>query len=255
MNVAAASNVARFAAEPIAGGGTSADEWEQWQEPLPPLPLDQCPTLVVVAPHPDDEALGVGAAASALAARGVDVHTVIVSDGAAAYPGMSGSEQSRLVERRRDESLTAAAILGLPEPQFLGLPDGGLTEREAQLADILTGMLADRASGTWCAATWRGDGHPDHEAVGRAAATAVSRTGAALVEYPVWMWHWAHPGEEAVPWHRAARLTMDSVAEQRKSAAIAAFHSQLQTDVAGRDPILPAHVVARLERVGEVFFR
>ncbi len=78
-------------------------------------------------------------------------------------------------------------------PDFLGLPDGKLAENESRLADVLTDILAARPAGTWCAATWRGDGHPDHEAVGRAAAVAASRTGAVLLEYPIWMWHWLIP--------------------------------------------------------------
>lgn len=249
----APSNAARFAATPIAGGGTPADEWVPIS--FPAFSLDLCPGLVVVAPHPDDEALGFGAAASSIAARGVDVHTIIASDGDAAWPGLSTSEQSRLAHTRRDESRTAAGLLGVPMPDFLGLPDGQLAERESQLTDILTGVLADRAAGTWCAATWRGDGHPDHEAVGRAAAVAASRTGAVLVEYPVWMWHWASPEDEAVPWHRAARAPLNSQDRQRKRDAIATFRSQLEPEVAGRDPILPPHVLARLDCVGEVVFR
>lgn len=248
-----ASNAARFAATPIAGGGTPADEWVPIS--FPALPLDRCPGLVVVAPHPDDEALGFGAAASSIAARGVDVHTIIASDGDAAWPGLSTSEQSRLAHTRRDESRTAAGLLGLSVPAFLGLPDGRLADSESELADILTDVLTSRAAGTWCAATWRGDGHPDHEAVGRAAALAASRAGAVLVEYPVWMWHWAYPGDEAVPWHRVARIPLISVARQRKRDAIAAFRSQLESDVAGRNPILPPHVLARLDRVGEVVFQ
>ena len=252
---APASNAARFAAQPIGGGGTPTEEWVGWQKPFPTLTLDRCPGLVVLAAHPDDEALGFGAAASALAARGVEVHTVIASDGGAAYPDLSAPARAELGQVRCDESRLAATVLGLAEPEFLGLPDGELADHESRLVDNLTGVLAGRARGTWCAATWRGDGHPDHEAVGRAAAVAASRTGATLVEYPVWMWHWAHPGDDAVPWHRAVRVGLDPVAAQRKHDAIKAFRSQLETGVADREPILPSYVLARLEHVGEVVFR
>jgi hypothetical protein len=57
--------------------------------------------------------------------------------------------------------------------------------------------------GDLCLATWRGDGHPDHEAVGRAAARAARFVGATLWEFPVWAWHWARPGAIEVPWHRS----------------------------------------------------
>ena len=70
--------------------------------------------------------------------------------------------------------------------------------------DARRGLTDLLSPDTWCAATWRGDGHPDHDAVGRAAATACDAVGCRLLEYPVWMWHWARPGEVVGP--VAARL-------------------------------------------------
>ncbi|MGY4708487.1 PIG-L deacetylase family protein [Mycolicibacterium sp. CBM1] len=255
MSTSTPGNVARFAGAPIDAGGTPAEAWLAWGQAFPVLPLDECPALVVVAPHPDDETLGVGGAAAAVAARGVPVHTVITSDGGAAWPGLSPAEQARLEADRRHESRCAANLLGLTPPTFLGLPDGRLAEHEGQLADILTGLLSEQVAGTWCAATWRGDGHPDHEAVGRAAATATSRTGAVLLEYPVWMWHWAAPEDPDVPWHRAARVDLSAAATERKWAASTVFESQIEPPGPGREPILPAFVLRRLRQVGEVVFR
>ncbi|BBY66395.1 PIG-L deacetylase family protein [Mycolicibacterium helvum] len=254
MSPRAASNAARFADVPIAGGGTPTQEWLEWGCHFPPVDLDSCPGLLVVAPHPDDETLGFGGAAGAIAARGIAVRTVVASDGGAAWPGLSSRDQTHLERARRSESRRAASALGLRAPTFLGLPDGGLADEESRLADILTGMLDECVDGTWCAATWRGDGHPDHEAVGRAAAVATSRTGAVLLEYPVWMWHWARPGEANVPWQRASRVILDPVATERKQHAVAVFRSQLDPDD-GRDPIVPPHVLSRLQAVGEVVFR
>jgi LmbE family N-acetylglucosaminyl deacetylase len=250
-----ASNVLRLADAPIADGGTPAEEWLPWRDSLPPLPLEDCPGLVVVAAHPDDETLGFGGATVMAAARGVDVHTVVASDGGAAWPDLAPWEQKRLEQARRHESRCAAALMGLHRPTFLGLPDGGLADQEARMADSLSDLLDERPAGTWCAATWRGDGHPDHEAVGRAAAVAASRTGAVLLEYPVWMWHWAKPDDPNIPGHRAARVVTDSVAAERKQRAVELFQSQLEPGGTGRDPILPPHVVTRLLHVGEVVFR
>jgi hypothetical protein len=75
-----------------------------------------------------------------------------------------------------------------------------------------------------------------------------------LLEYPVWMWHWARPGDATVPWQRATRVTLDPVAVERKQRAIAVFRSQLDPD-GGHDPIVPPHVLSRLQSVGEVVFR
>ena len=89
-------------------------------------------------------------------------------------------------------------ILGLPPAIRLGLPDGELSKHITELANILTELLLSTPD-SWCVATWRGDGHPDHEAVGRAAAIASERADTLLLEYPVWMWHWAIPNDTAVP--------------------------------------------------------
>jgi LmbE family N-acetylglucosaminyl deacetylase len=192
-------NAERFAATPLFGGGTPVTAWRSWDRPFPRLRLPECPALVLVAPHPDDETLGFGATAAMLRSRGVEVQVVSVSDGGGAYPILSSLQRSRLEHLRRDELHRATACLGLSRPLCLGLPDGKLAEAENDVVEVLTRLLTDRGPGTWCAATWRGDGHPDHEAVGRAAAAASVRAGAKLLEYPVWMWHWARPGDPDVP--------------------------------------------------------
>ncbi|MET0425091.1 MAG: PIG-L family deacetylase, partial [Actinoplanes sp.] len=124
---------------------------------------------------------------------------------------------------------------------------------ETALETTLTGLLTP---GRWCLATWRADGHPDHEAVGRAAARACATTGATLLEYPIWTWHWSYPDSPDVPWHRARRIDLTPAARAAKAAAIEAFPSQIaplgpdEADAA----ILPPHVLARFARPFEVVF-
>lgn len=137
----------------------------------------------------------------------------------------------------------------------LGLPDGALADHEDELTESLAEILAGVAVGTWCAATWRGDGHPDHEAVGRAAAKACARIGTVLVEYPIWMWHWAAPGDPTVPWEMAHSVPVSEWALDRKRHAAQCFRSQFEPEAQGLAPVLPAFVLQRLLAVGEVVFR
>jgi LmbE family N-acetylglucosaminyl deacetylase len=246
-------NTARFAARPLSGGGTPTHVWLNAERDLPELDLGACPEIVVVAAHPDDETFGFGATATMLAELGVPVQVVSASDGGASHPGLSPSQRHRLEHTRRAELHRAAGLLGLAAPISLGLPDGELSDHQDRLTDLLTEALATRPPGTWCAATWRGDGHPDHEAVGRAAAAASRQTGAVLMEYPVWMWHWALPGDPAVPWDRAQAVALTSAAVDRKSLAAKCFRSQFEPSGAG-PPVLPPSVLARLLAVGEVVF-
>jgi len=250
-------NSARFAATPLSSAGTPTHRWlaARHAETLPELNLAGCAGLVVVAPHPDDETLGLGATAAQLAASGIEVQVVSVSDGGGARPGATPTQRSALESTRRDELQRATALLGISSVVSLGLPDGALAEHEDRLADSLADILAGRAPDTWCAATWRGDGHPDHEAVGRAAADACARTGVDLVEYPIWMWHWAGPGDPAVPWARAFAVPVSERALARKRRAAQCFRSQFEPDTEGLAPVLPPLVLQRLLAVGEVVFR
>lgn len=257
MRTAPTNNCARFAAKPLTHGGTPAPLWlaALARNPLPPLELAQCSRLIVVAPHPDDETLGLGAFIAQLVASGVDVRVVSVSDGGAALPGATPSGQLRLATTRRYELNRAAEVLGVLPPLLLGLPDGELTANEHRMTELLEQILTTAGPGTWCAATWRGDGHPDHEAVGRAAAAACARTGATLLEYPVWMWHWATPGDPAVPWDGARALPASGWAVSRKREATQCYRSQLRAGRGDSPPVLPPFVLHRLLAVGEVVFQ
>ena len=96
---------------------------------------------------------------------------------------------------------------------------------------------------------WPGDGHPDHAAVGEACRVACDGAGTALLEYPVWMWHWSTPltpgstaNSSPCP-HAALRVA--------KRRAIAAHRSQ--TEPVTGAPVLADHVLAHFEREVEVY--
>lgn len=246
------TNSARFAAVPLSEGGTSIKDWLAHNS-FPAVDLADCPGMVIIAPHPDDETLGLGATAAELVASGARVQVVSVSDGGGAYPDATAFDRVRLEKTRRAELAKAMQLLGLPEPVSLGLPDGRLGEHEKKMADMFTEILEGNP-GLWCAVTWRGDGHPDHEAAGRAAAVAAGRTGATLVEYPLWMWHWATPGDPDVPWQQAFSVPLSRPALGRKQHAAQCFRSQFDPATPDTPPVLPPFVLRRLLAVGEVLF-
>jgi len=235
----------------IAGHGTAEARWQAWPEMSgwPRLKLDPAIPPLVVAPHPDDEILGVAGLMAMLGAADL----VAVTDGEASHPGSTVHRPDELAAIRRAETTEALRRLGLgaATEHRLGQPDGGIDEDALTCA--LIGLLRP---GRWCLTTWRGDGHPDHEAVGRAAARACRATDARLLEYPIWAWHWAYPEDPRVPWARARRIDLTPTAMAAKAAAIAAFPSQIaalgpaEADAA----ILPPHVLARFSRPFEVVF-
>ena len=87
------------------------------------LSLDGVERVLCVAPHPDDEVFGCGGLLAALAQRGCVVHVVILTCGQQGAAERPGGDAAALGATRREESLRAAAELGIPPPVFLGLQD------------------------------------------------------------------------------------------------------------------------------------
>jgi LmbE family N-acetylglucosaminyl deacetylase len=237
----------------IAGAGTGEDEWAPFLAGLDlpsftPAPLGTS-GLVVVSPHPDDEILGLGGLLSMLDRR---ITLVAVTDGEASHPGSTVYRPQQLAQLRRGETRAALARLGVEaDIVYCGQPDGGIDE-DALVDELGRQLTADH----WCFVSWRGDGHPDHEVVGRAAGRAVAAAGSRLVEYPIWAWHWAGPGDPRVPWQRARSIALTPETTRAKEAAIATFRTQIHP--LGPDPadaaVLPPHVLARFRRPFEVVF-
>lgn len=238
------------ARNPIDAPGTREEVWRAWAglAQLPAAGITSWCSAVVVAAHPDDEVLGVGGTMAILAAAGARLRLVAVTDGEASHLGTI--EPSALARRRSAETGQALRVLGAQQAEVirLGLPDTGLAAREdeivACLADLMTGFDV-------CLAPWSRDAHADHEAAGRAARRASERT----LCYPVWMWHWAVPGDPRVPWHRAQRVNLPAALAARKRAAIACFTSQLESRGGALGPVLSPGTVAHFTRGMEVLFR
>lgn len=214
--------------------------------------------VVVVAPHPDDEVLGLGGALVELAARGHEVIIVAVTDGEASHPRSPTTSRDTMAARRDAERAEALIRLGIGGAAVvrLGCRDGKVAEDDT-LCERLVPLLEGASS---CFAPWTGDGHPDHDAAGRAARRAGVQTGVPVLEYPVWMWHWATDREREnttrVPWERARRIDLSPATCAAKRAAIAAYRSQIAplSDAPGDEALLPEAVLARFVRPFEVVF-
>lgn len=218
-----------------------AQRWLPSVEPATLVP--QGSRVVVVAPHPDDEVLGTGGLLANWASLGRRICIVAVTDGGASHPRSTHWTAEALSATRRAESVEGWRHLGLARgvAHRLGLPDGALAAHAATLTERLCDLLT---SEDVVFATWRLDGHPDHDATGRAAALACQRRGCRLFEYPVWMWHWAAPADKRVPWERLRRAPIGARALAQKSRAVQAHATQLRAD-GDAAPVLPPAMLSR----------
>ncbi|WP_394428541.1 PIG-L deacetylase family protein [Streptomyces sp. SGAir0957] len=245
-------------ANAIQAPGTDEALWRAWGgwDAMPAARLPESGHVVVVAAHPDDEVLGLGGAMALLAARGVRLTVVSLTDGEGSHPDSQVVTPASLARLRADELRAALAELGAGEAGIvrLGVPDTGVADHEEQLADALAPLLR---GADLVAAPWTGDVHSDHEAAGRAARTAARRTGTPCSLYPVWMWHWARPDDERVPWHAARRIELPPHVRELKRAAIDRFTTQIHPlgPGPGDAAVLPPEELAHHLRPTEVLFQ
>lgn len=106
--------------------------------PAHPLPAAGA-TVLVIAPHCDDETLGAGGLIAAATRRGARVTVAFVTNGDGFRMAVSRAygrlrprpeDYRRMARHRQDEAREALAHLGVPRERilFLGYPDGGIAE-------------------------------------------------------------------------------------------------------------------------------
>jgi LmbE family N-acetylglucosaminyl deacetylase len=134
--------------------------------------------VLVVAAHPDDPEFVCGATVASLAAGGADVSYVICSDGSQGGEDASIPD-AELSATRVSEQRAAAALLGVRDVVFLGLPDGCLQPTVELRRAIAREIRRFRPDLVLTHAPERmltvdiGFSHPDHLAVGSATLSAV----------------------------------------------------------------------------------
>lgn len=195
----------------------------------------RCPRIVVVAPHPDDETLSLGATLSDLAEQNVDITIVFITHG-----GHGPESTPRRIEGDRATAALGTQISAL----WWDLPDGGLDAEQDELSRRLADLIDER---TVVFAPVECDGHGDHDAAARAAEAAVRQRSAMLINYPIWLWHWATPTD--MDWSRVRTLAPSLQGLAAKKSAIDCYTSQLYAD--DGLPIVGSAVLRRAHRVFE----
>jgi SAM-dependent methyltransferase len=154
--------------------------------------------------------------------------------------------------RQRELFLAVSELAPASEVVALGFADGGTMQSRSDITEALSHTIAP---GSTIVAPWRGDGHRDHRVVGEVCAELAARIGAPLIEYPIWMWHWAAPDDERVPWDAALSVSLTESAREAKRRALASHASQVVGlgSPADGPPILTASFLSHFDRDHEVF--
>ncbi|MFJ3312220.1 PIG-L family deacetylase [Micrococcus endophyticus] len=244
--------------------GTSEEAWAAaGVGALPALeaPAWDADTLLLVAvAHPDDETLGATGLIRSALRGGARVHVLVATAGEASHPDSPTHAPEDLVRLRRTEMEHALDALAadLPGPgedrrsaltwESLGLPDSGVAGREDAVRAAVVAALAAHPGPAVLASHDPGDGHADHEAVGRAVGELAGERDLPLCAFPIWFWHWADPAELPARRYRRLALTDDDRAARR--AALDAHASQVRplSDAPGDEAVLGPQVLAHHDR-------
>jgi LmbE family N-acetylglucosaminyl deacetylase len=115
--------------------------------------------VLVVAPHPDDEVLGVGGTMARLSAAGEDVFVVIVTR------GMPPHWDEAFIQRGRREAAEAHRVLGVRDTFFLDFPAAALDTVEHRDLNGRMSEVFARVRPRTVFVPFLGDIHADHQAV------------------------------------------------------------------------------------------
>jgi LmbE family N-acetylglucosaminyl deacetylase len=165
--------------------------------------------VVVIAPHPDDETIGVGGTIGLHLQAGDSVQVAVVTDGSASRAG--ASDRAETARRREEELRSATEMLGVQEVICLRLAEWQWQPSEAasQLAPLLASAQIIYAPS--CV-----DYHPEHVRVARLVSSLLRAEQIVRVY------------EVGVPLTTLVNLVADiSSTAERKDRALAAYRTQI----------------------------
>ncbi|HVA02647.1 MAG TPA: PIG-L deacetylase family protein [Acidimicrobiales bacterium] len=179
---------------------------------------------LVLAPHPDDETLGVGATIMRKVDAGTPVHLVVATDGSKSPQG----DPAEVTALRSAELRAACGELGLSEDDVTRLPfvDAELVGNEEALVDAIAEVVSALRPAD-VIVTGEDDPHEDHALLGAATRRALAGTGVRMLTYPIWQFDRPARLVRYLRRGRRPELVRTDGYRERKRLAVAAYPSQM----------------------------
>jgi LmbE family N-acetylglucosaminyl deacetylase len=97
-------------------------------------------TALVIAPHPDDEALGCSGTLELLKGAGTDLTVIFLTNG----EKLHGDASAEIARARQTEAVRSAGLLGCNETVFLDFPDGEVGKHIEEISRRLSEMITEK---------------------------------------------------------------------------------------------------------------
>lgn len=220
-------------------------------------------SIMVIAPHQDDEVLGCGGLIGCKRSQNVSVEVVFVTDGAASHAWHPNFQSGELIPIRKDEALRALSILDVESSQvhFLNKPDSKLwyldnIERQQTIEQIAELLKCSEPGEIYV--PHRKDRTKDHEATYQLVQAAIKLSGIEtdVLQYPIWIFSRSLLFRD-LKLHELAgayRLSIHPM-QAKKRQAIEVYRSQCLPIDADTSPILKPAFLKRFFMPYEVFFK
>lgn len=208
--------------------------------------------ILIVAPHPDDEALGCGGLIARLCTEKNPPHIAVLTGGGGSLQARSDISEIEVVNARRKLTLDSANQFGLPEENihFFDFKDGDIGARpESEMSQLR--QLIDNLGPDNILVPHNGEGWPDHLAA-RDIGIELAPENAAVWEYCVWMWYY---NVWNLDWKNAAVLSMSDTEHSTKLRAVDAYVEPPAPCGAPWSGVLPKPFLKANRGKTELFFR
>ncbi|MFW6145714.1 MAG: PIG-L deacetylase family protein [Planctomycetota bacterium] len=201
-------------------------------------------SILIVAPHPDDETLGCGGVFAGRAAEGCDVAVLVVTDGRhlfrlSRWKIETDPTPDETAAMRKDETRRAVDVLGGRSEtiRFLDVEDGTLS-RHAEAVSETMAEIIDEVEPDEIYVTSEHEEHTDHVAACAVVRAAMAKThsGATLHRYVIALADGVSPGSVDEP-----TVAVDIAAHmETKRRAVRRFASHLTIVAQGQtEPFFP----------------
>lgn len=178
-------------------------------------------SVLIIAPHPDDEVLGCGGLIARLVKEGFPPHILIMSGGEHSHTSCCNTSSYEIIRARRELTLNAMIILGLPLNylHFLNYPDGGISFENAETSRLVS--LINDLKPNAIFVPHLGEGWSDHiETRDILKRLYKENKNVKLFEYCVWFWYY---NVKHIKWKKARVFQMAKDLHDLKLKAIDAY--------------------------------
>jgi LmbE family N-acetylglucosaminyl deacetylase len=133
-------------------------------------PITSMKKILVLAPHVDDETIGLGGTILNAVSNGTEVHCIYITDGSKSVSGLSKDE---LMIARKKEAEKVQEILGIHTIKYFDQPDGQVAVNQ-QVVNKLANYIEEFNPDIIFTTTFI-DCHPDHVATARILANCLEQ--------------------------------------------------------------------------------